>query len=147
MKAEAFIDTNVLLYAVSTDENEAGKRANARKILAGSNWGLSIQVLQEFYVNLIRPSRCVMTHADAVAAINQLLRRPTVSIDAALLIEALRVKHRFQVSYWDAAIIAAANNLGASVLYSEDLNHGQDYGGVKVINPFLPPCDISAHRP
>lgn len=88
-----------------------------------------------------------MTHADAVAAINQLLRRPTVSIDAALLIEALRVKHRFQLSYWDAAIIAAANNLGASVLYSEDLNHGQDYGGVKVINPFLPPCDIPAHRP
>ncbi len=138
MNVDAFIDTNVLLYAVSTAENETDKRAAARKILAGSNWGLSIQVLQEFYVNLVRPSRCVMTHADAVAAISLLLRRPTAPMDAALLMEALRLKNRFQVSYWDAAIIAAANTLGASVLYSEDLNHGQHYDGVRVINPFLP---------
>jgi predicted nucleic acid-binding protein len=79
-----------------------------------------------------------MSHADAVAAIRQLLRRPTVATDATLVLEGLRLKERFQLSYWDAAIIAAARALGAGTLYSEDLNHGQDYDGVRVVNPFLP---------
>ncbi len=138
MNADAFIDTNVLLYSVSTDENEASKRAHARKVLSGNAWGLSVQVLQEFYVNVVRPPRCAMAHADAVTAIRELLRRPTVATDAALLVDALRLKDRFQISYWDAAIIAAARALGAGVLYSEDLTHGQDYDGVRVVNPFLP---------
>ncbi|WP_295582329.1 PIN domain-containing protein [uncultured Lamprocystis sp.] len=136
MRADAFIDTNVLLYAVSTDAAEAGKRALARQVLGGPGWGLSVQVLQEFYVNVVRPPCGAMTHTDAVAAIRQFLRHPTVASDAALLLDALRLKERFQIAYWDAAIIAAARVLGAGVLYSEDLNHGQDYDGVKVINPF-----------
>jgi predicted nucleic acid-binding protein len=138
MNADAFVDTNVLLYAVSTDTNEAGKRAQARQVLGAPGWGLSVQVLQEFYVNVVRPARGAMTHGDALAAIRELLRRPTVPTDAALLMDALRLKDRFQISYWDAAIVAAARALGAGVLYSEDLNHGQDYDGVKVVNPFLP---------
>jgi predicted nucleic acid-binding protein len=137
MRANAFIDTNVLLYAASTDLAEAGKRAQARQVLGGSGWGLSVQVLQEFYVNVVRSPGGAMTHADAVAAIRQLLRHPTVTSDAALLLEALRLKERFQIAYWDAAIIAAARALGAGVLYSEDLSHGQEYEGVKVVNPFL----------
>ncbi len=137
MRVDAFIDTNVLLYAVSTDAAEAAKRAQAREILSGLGWGLSVQVLQEFYVNVVRPPRGAMTHADAAAAIRQFLRHPTVASDAGLLLDALRLKERFQIAYWDAAIIAAARVLGASVLYSEDLNHGQDYDGVKVTNPFL----------
>jgi predicted nucleic acid-binding protein len=138
MTADIFIDTNVLLYSVSTSEDEVGMRATARQVLAGPGWGLSVQVLQEFYVNVVRPPRCAMTHADAVAAIHQLLRRPTVATDAALVLEGLRLKERYQISYWDAAIVAAARALGARVLYSEDLNHGQDYDGVRVVNPFLP---------
>ncbi len=137
MTAKVFIDTNVLLYSVSTDESEAGKRAQARQVLTGSGWGLSVQVLQEFYVNVVRPPRCAMTHLEAVATISELLRRPTIPTDKALLLEALRLKDRFQISYWDAAIVAAARTLGAGVLYSEDLNHGQDYDGVRVVNPFL----------
>jgi len=138
MTADALIDTNVLLYSISTSEDEADKRVAARQVLAGPGWGLSVQVLQEFYVNVVRPPRCAMTHADAVAAIHQLLRRPTVATDAALVLEGLRLKERYQISYWDAAIVAAARGLGARVLYSEDLNHGQDYDGVRVVNPFLP---------
>jgi predicted nucleic acid-binding protein len=138
MPAEAFIDTNILLYAASTDPGEADKRARAREVLAGVGWGLSVQVLQELYVNLVRPSRCAMSHEDAVALIRQLVRRPVVATDTALVLAALDVKQRYQLSYWDAAIIAAARALGASVLYSEDLNHGQDYGGVWVENPLRP---------
>jgi len=137
MTAKVFLDTNVLLYSVSADESEAGKRVQARQVLARSDWGLSVQVLQEFYVNVVRPPRCAMTHLQAVATISELLRRPTIPTDKALLVEALRLKDRFQISYWDAAIVAAARALGAGVLYSEDLNHGQDYDGVRVVNPFL----------
>jgi predicted nucleic acid-binding protein len=136
MAAESFVDTNILLYAASTDPGEADKRTKAREILAGADWGLSVQVLQELYVNLIRPSRRAMSHEHAVALIRQLMRRPLVATDSGLLLDALGLKQRFQLSYWDAAIIAAAKALGASVLYSEDLNHGQDYGGVRVENPF-----------
>lgn len=136
MPADAFIDTNVLLYAASTDPMEADKREQARAILAGADWGLSVQVLQELYVNLIRPSGCAMSHDDAVELVRVLLRRPVVATDQRLVLDALGLKQRFQVAYWDAAIIAAARSLGASVLYSEDLNHGQDYNGVRVENPF-----------
>jgi len=77
-----------------------------------------------------------MSHADSVELIRQLSRRPLISTDPELVLGALRVKERFQLSYWDAAIIVAARYRGASILYSEDLNHGQDYGGVRVENPF-----------
>lgn len=107
-------------------------------MLAAPGWGLSVQVLQEFYVNVVRPPLCAMTHTDAVAAIHQLLRRPTVLTDAALVLDGLRLKERYQLSYRDAAIVAAARALGAGTLCSEDLNHGQEYDGVRVVNPFLP---------
>lgn len=136
MRASAFVDTNILLYAASTDETEASKRKQARQILSLPNWGLSVQVLQELYVNLIRPTRRAMSHDNAVLVIKQLLRRPMVTTDEQLLLEALSLKQRFQVSYWDAAIIAAGLKLGANVLYSEDLNHGQNYDGICVENPF-----------
>jgi predicted nucleic acid-binding protein len=136
MHAESFIDTNVLLYAVSTVEDEAEKRAIARKLLATPEWGISVQVLQEFYVNVVRPPRPAMTHADAADAIREMLRRPTVATDAGLVLEGLRLKARYQLSYWDAAIVAAARALGAAVLYTEDLRDGQVYDGVKVTNPF-----------
>lgn len=139
MPADVFIDTNILLYAASTDPNEVAKRERAREILALPDWGLSIQVLQELYVNLIRPNKVAMAHADALHLIRQLLRRPVVVTDQTLLLEAIRIRDRFQVSYWDAAIIAAARTLGASVLMSEDFNHGQDFDGVRVQDPFRHP--------
>jgi predicted nucleic acid-binding protein len=136
MRAETFLDTNILLYAISAGEDEAEKRGIARSLLAEGGWGLSVQVLQEFYVNVTRLPRAAMGHADAVAAVHQFLRRPTVASDAALMLEAFRLKERYRLSYWDASIIAAARALGARILYSEDLNHGQDYDGVTVENPF-----------
>jgi len=137
MSVDAFVDTNVLLYAASTSLDESAKRERARALLAGSNWGLSVQVLQELYVNLVRPGREVMSHDDAVALVRQLLRRPLVVSDRDLLLQALDMKQRYQLSYWDSAIVAAARGLGARVLYTEDLSHGQEYNGVRVENPFL----------
>lgn len=138
MRADAFVDTNVLLYAMSTVPEEADKRQQARMILAQPDWGVSIQVLQEFYVNATRPPQPAMQHEDAEATIVQLLLRPVAECNAALVLEALRLKARYRLSYWDAAIVAAALQLGASVLYSEDLQSGQVFEGVQVVNPFQP---------
>jgi len=137
MSAEVFIDTNILLYAASTSPEESAKRERARALLVRPDWGLSVQVLQEFYVNLVRPHRQAMAHDDAVRLIGQLLRRPLAVTDPDLLLQALALKQRFQLSYWDSAIVAAAQRLGARVLCTEDLSHGQDYDGVRVVNPFL----------
>lgn len=138
MRADAFVDTNILLYAISTAPEEAARKQRAREILAKTGWGLSIQVLQEFYVNATRAPNPAMRHEDAEATIRQLLLRPVADSHAALLLEALRLKARYQLSYWDAAIVATAQQLGASTLYSEDLQHGQTFDAVKVVNPFLP---------
>ena len=136
MRADAFVDTNILLYAISTAPQESAKKQQARAILAEPGWGLSVQVLQEFYVNATRPPRPAMRHEDAEAAIRELLLRPLIGCDADLLLDALRLRSHYQLSYWDAAIIAAALRLGASVLYSEDLQDGQKFDGVRVRNPF-----------
>ena len=145
MVAARFLDTSILLYAISTDPAEQDKRQVARDILATPDWGLSVQVLQEFYVNATR-QRTVggktvaapMRPQAAQAAVREFVRYPLVPTDAALLQEAMRVAERWDTSYWDAAIIAAAHRLSATELWSEDLNAGQDYGGVVVVNPFAP---------
>jgi predicted nucleic acid-binding protein len=137
MRASAFVDTNILLYAISTAPEETAKKQRAREILALSDWGLSVQVLQEFYVNATRPPQPAMTHEDAEASLRQLLLRPVADSNPALLLDTLRLKARYQLSYWDAAIVAAALQLGAAILYSEDLQHGQTFDGVRVANPFL----------
>lgn len=137
MRADAFVDTNILLYAISTAPEEAAKRQRAREILAQPDWGLSIQVLQEFYVNATRSPNPAMRHEDAEAAIRQFLLRPVVDTHPALLLDALRLKARYPLSYWDAAIVAAALQLGAATLYSEDLQDGQIFEEMRVTNPFL----------
>ena len=138
MRADVFLDTNVLLYAISTARDEAPKKRIARELLAQPDWGLSVQVIQEFYVNATRAApRPAMSHADAVAAIHEFLKRPVATSDLSLLLAALELKAEYQLSYWDAAIVAAASSLDAGTLYSEDLNDGQSYGSVKVRNPFV----------
>ena len=137
MRAEVFLDTNILLYAISTAREEAAKKRTARELLARTNWGLSVQVLQEFYVNAIRAApRPAMSHAHAVAAIQEFLHRPVAILDSSLLLAALELKARYQLSYWDSAIVAAARSIDAATLYSEDLGDGQTYGSVTVQNPF-----------
>lgn len=138
MTADAFVDTNVLLYSVSTSEDEAGKRATARQVLAGSGWGLSVQVLQEFYVQATRPTRSQrLSHEQAAGLVEAFSRFPVQETTVALMRAALQTAARFGVSYWDAAIIEAARSLGCGTLLTEDLGDGTDYGGVLVVNPFI----------
>jgi predicted nucleic acid-binding protein len=137
MGASAFLDTNVLLYAISTAPEEAAKKRRARELLAQEDYTLSAQVLQEFYVNATRGPRPALSPSAAAEAVLELAQAPVVAIDLAVVSHAMEVQARYRVSYWDAAVIAAARISGATVLYSEDLSHGQEYDGVRVENPFL----------
>jgi predicted nucleic acid-binding protein len=141
MTVRFVVDTNVLLYAVSGAAREQKKRALARDLLAQADWGTTTQVLQEFYVNATRVksgSASPSLAAEAAEAmVLQLMRRPVAVTDTACMKHALALKTRYHISYWDAAVIAGALSIGAPTLYTEDLNHGQAYEGLTVINPFI----------
>lgn len=136
MTAEVFVDTNVVLYAISGDPTEAAKASRARGVLANEDFGLSAQVLQEFFVNATRKIAVPLTDEQAFEFIEILAQAPVVPVDLGLVIEAVAYKKRLGLSYWDAAIVAAAHALGAKILYTEDLCDGQLYGEVRAVNPF-----------
>ena len=132
-----FVDTNVLLYAVSTHEAETAKAERARTLLTGRDLRLSAQVLQEFYVQATRSSRRdALSHEEAYELVLTFLRFPVQTITAALVLAATVTRDRFGISYWDAAVIEAARASGCDVVLSEDLDEGTDYDGVNVENPF-----------
>jgi predicted nucleic acid-binding protein len=138
MNAEVFIDTNVFLYAVSDRPEEQPKTARARHLLLNENWSWSVQVAGEFFSTATSPKRQFQLAIDrAVEYLQTWLTFPTASITPSTVQRALEIRQRFQVNYWDATVIAAALELGCHTLYTEDLNHGQNYNGVKVVNPFL----------
>lgn len=136
MRAEVFCDSNVLLYAASNAPEDAGKRAAARRVLALPGVGFSVQVLKEFYVNATGKRALRLSEEEAGGILRELCGFPILPLTEDLVFAAVEVKRRFQISYWDAAIVAAAQALGARELFTEDLNDGQDYGGVRVVNPF-----------
>lgn len=132
-----FVDTNILLYAISAQSAEAEKSQTAKAILRRSDLTLSVQVLQEFYVQATRPTRTdPLSHEEATALVQHWLRHRIVPLTVLVMQDALDIKKRYQTSYWDAAILAAAASAGCSELLSEDLNPGQNYDSVRVINPF-----------
>jgi predicted nucleic acid-binding protein len=132
-----FIDTNVLLYAISRDRQEQDKRERANQILAARDLALSVQVLQEFYVQATRTSRPdPLTHEQAVELVESFMRFDVVAISAEVMFAAFATRRRFGVSYWDAAILEAARSIGCDVILSEDLSDGGDYAGIQVVNPF-----------
>lgn len=132
-----FADTNVLLYAVSRDPEEQDKAERANDILAKRDVALSVQVLQEFYVQATRESRPdPLTHEQAVKLVESFLRFPVAAITTGVMHAAFAIRERFRISYWDAAILEAARSLACDVVLSEDLSDGQDYAGVRVENPF-----------
>jgi len=137
MTARRFVDTNVLLYAISTAPEEAEKSREARTLLEGEDLALSVQVLQEFYVQATRKSRSdALTNAQATQLVEALLRFPVQDTTVALMTASFAAATRFRISYWDAAVLEAARILGCRTVLSEDLAHGRDYDGVVVRNPF-----------
>jgi predicted nucleic acid-binding protein len=138
MSDRSFLDTNVLVYAL--DEAEPQKRDTARRLLGSKDYGefvLSAQILSEFYVVATRKLTQPVAEDVAAAAIDQLSQLPIVSIDPALVKDAIELSRSAQVSYWDGLILAAATRGGCRRLLTEDLNDGQTIGSIQVENPFL----------
>jgi len=135
---DSFIDTNIFLYAISTESSEAAKSVVAKQLLTSTSWAWSAQVAAEF-INASTSSRrpVPLTLVEAEQWIDLWLPFPLVAIDAAIVKDAIRLASRFQISYFDGQIIAAARRLGCGKLISEDLNHGQNYDGIVVSNPFI----------
>ena len=136
MRVECFLDTNVLVYAVSAAPSDAAKKEKALELIERADFGLSAQVLQEFYVTVIRKIVKPLTPDSAVALLEAFKVFPTVQVDYALIVSGIEVSLAYGISYWDGTIVAAAAMLGAPALMTGDLNDGQSYGAVRVVNPF-----------
>jgi predicted nucleic acid-binding protein len=132
-----FADTNVLLYAVSTADDERAKAERALAILDDESLVLSVQVLQEFYVQATRVTRSDrLDHDQAVALIESWLRFRVQDLTVAVIRRAFGSAAQWRISYWDAAIVEAAREAGCLTILTEDLQDGMDFGGVRVSNPF-----------
>jgi len=137
MTGPRFIDTNILLYSISRDPAEARKRAIAIALLEADDMALSVQVLQEFYVQATRATRPDPLANDiAVGLVRSWLRFKVQDITLPIMLGALDIKMAYGLSYWDAAIVAAARALGCRELLSEDMSHGREVEGVTINNPF-----------
>ena len=132
-----FVDTNVLLYAVSALSEDVDKRVRALNLLTTGDLALSVQVLQEFYHQATRDSRPGAISQDhALQFIASISHFPVQDVTHEVFRAGVTISKRFRLSYWDGAILAAARALGCDVVYTEDLSSEQDYDGLRVINPF-----------
>jgi predicted nucleic acid-binding protein len=139
MSARAFVDTNILVYA---HDSAAGSKHLLAKSLVAELWEsrsavISTQVLQEFYVTVRKK---VLKAEDAKQAkrwVSHYLNWNVVANDGASVLRAIEIEQRYQLSFWDAMIVQAAKESGATLLYSEDLNHSQVLAGVRVHNPLI----------
>jgi predicted nucleic acid-binding protein len=137
MSAPRFLDTNILLYSISRDPTEAHKRDIAIALLDADDIALSVQVLQEFYVQATRATRPdAIAHDLAVGLMRTWLRFEIQEITLPVMTGALDIRATYGLSYWDAAIVAAARALGCRELYSEDMSHGREIESVTINNPF-----------
>jgi predicted nucleic acid-binding protein len=132
-----FLDTNILLYSISRDPTETGKRERAIELIDAGGNALSVQVLQEFYVQATRPTRRdALLHNVAAGLIRTWLRFRVQETSVSIMTGALQITVEHGLAYWDAAIVAAARALGCRELYSEDMTHGREIEQVTIINPF-----------
>jgi predicted nucleic acid-binding protein len=132
-----FLDTNILLYAASTAPEEERKAHIALDLLDSEDLALSVQVLQEFYVQATCAGRSAgLSHRQAMLLIEAFLRFPVQETTMSVMKASMDAKERFRISYWDAAIIEAARAIGCKTVLSENLSAGRDYDGVRVENPF-----------
>jgi len=136
MTASVFFDTNVLVYAAVGTGRDQRKKQRALELIESEDFGTSAQVLQEFFVTVVRKASRPLSAVKALEWIEQWMAFPCQAIDHQLVRIAIQQSEQYKVSYWDAAILVAAEALGAHTVYSEDLNDGQRYGRVRVVNPF-----------
>jgi predicted nucleic acid-binding protein len=138
MLADAFLDSNVLVYAAYPKEGEAWKRDIAFNLIANEDFAISTQVMLEFFNATTRKRKPGLALGDARDWLTDLRISPVIGTDEGLVLEAIEFAERYKIVFWDGAILAAARRAGAKTLYTEDLNDGQRYGNITVINPFKP---------
>ena len=136
----AFVDTNVLVYA---EDRDAGSKHTIARELVTDLWHsgegvLSIQVLQEFFVNVTRKVSRPLALEDAFAIVEQYLTWRVVENTGDLLLGGIRLASTLKISFWDALMVQAARVANCDRLWTEDLNHGQRIGDLVIVNPFLP---------
>ena len=131
-----FVDTNVLIYLF--DNDSPGKQARAQALLdeEKDRIVLSTQVLGEFYVNVARKLEQPLPQDAAARAVEDFSRFDVQSITAELVLAAVRRSRSSLLSYWDSLIVETARNTGAEILFTEDLQHGQEIDGLRIVNPF-----------
>ena len=133
-----FVDTNILVYA---EDRSAGRKHVLARDLVVRLWNdahgvLSVQVLQELYVTLTRKVGKPLPADKALAIVKEYLSWVVVDNTPKLLVAAAGLGQRAQLSFWDALVVQAALDAGCDRLYSEDLNAGQKFGPLVVVNPF-----------
>jgi predicted nucleic acid-binding protein len=138
----AFVDTNILIYALVADQDKATEKVDiARELVAGltrrKELVLSAQVLSEFSSNAMRKGNPPLTLQQTLTHVQQLSKQQIISIDRTLVQLALQRVQQSRISYWDALIVEAAIRSGASILYTEDMHHGTRYGALELRNPFI----------
>lgn len=135
---ELFVDTNILVYAY--DRSAGQKHTTAANLIKmcweNGNGCISVQVLQEFYVTVTRKIANLLEVQTARRIIADLAQWRMHIPDANDLLQAIDFQQSFQLSFWDATIVLSAARLGCKRLITEDLNHGQTYGAVRITNPF-----------
>ncbi|MEO1038973.1 MAG: PIN domain-containing protein [Pseudomonadota bacterium] len=133
--AAAFFDSNIVVYAVDPRDDSDGKRSVARELIRERDCVLSTQVLMEVFNVLVRLD--LMDAAPAKGYVRRLCMFPIITIERGDVLEALELRDLYQIHHYDGLILRAAAKSGVSMLYTEDLNHGQMYGPVRVCNPFI----------
>jgi predicted nucleic acid-binding protein len=138
MSDRYFVDTNILMYAHDASAGEKHERAKAlvEELWRDRTGVVSTQVLQELSVNLRKKTRRPLDAETTSEIVADYLAWHVVVNGGESILEALDLEARFQISFWDALVVHAAQSAGTQVLYSEDLSDGQLYGGVRVMNPF-----------
>lgn len=141
MTGLVFVDTNVFVYL--HDDSELKKKTRADEwislLVRDRSGRVSFQVLQELYAILTSKRRLNVNVAEAQSIVRELVVWRPIAVDLAILNRAWALQDRFSVSWWDALIIAAAQTCECQVLLTEDLQHNQEFGAVRVVNPFAAP--------
>lgn len=135
---KSFVDTNVLIYA---EDRDAGERHEIARDLVVELWNsrkgvVSVQVLQEFYVNITRKGKKPLSASKALEIVREYLTWEVVENTPGLLIASIELHQKAHLSFWDASIVQAAVESGCTRLYTEDLNAGQRFGKLVLENPF-----------
>ena len=140
MTGPVFVDTNVLVYRHDSSDVKQARAETWHTLLWRQRLGrVSFQVLQELYATLIRGRGLTLDAARARDIVLDYLEWQPIQIDLAVLRRAWAIEERFRLSWWDALIVAAAEASESPVLLTEDLQDGQRFDGLRVVDPFASP--------